>query len=97
MWLAFLGEKKKATIYGWYQCIKDDELTRRLAELENLLFLAKKWKKKISFHIQNNVTNIERGWSCEKERSVWGKGSENKRVGIKAGGLKRREEQFLFI
>ena len=46
MWLAFLGEKKKATIYGWYQCIKDDELTRRLAELENLLFLAKKKKKK---------------------------------------------------
>ena len=41
MWLAFLGEKKKATIYDWYQCIKDDELTRRLAELENLLFLAK--------------------------------------------------------
>ena len=54
-------------------------------------------KKKNSFHIRNNVTNIERGWSCEKERCVWGKGSENKRVGIKAGGLKRREEQFLFI
>ena len=33
---------------------------------------------------------IERGWSGEKERGVWGKGSENKRVGIKAGGLKRR-------
>ena len=47
MWLAFLGEKEKATIYDWYQCIKDDELTRRLAELENLLFLAKKLKKKI--------------------------------------------------
>ena len=31
-------KKKAASIYDWYQCIKDNELTRRLAELENLLF-----------------------------------------------------------
>ena len=33
----------------------------------------------------------------KKEVVWWGKDSENKRVGIKAGGLKRREKQFLFI
>ena len=35
----------------------------------------------------------------QKKKKVvwWGKDSEKKRVGIKAGGLKRREKQFLFI
>ena len=75
-------------------CEKEFQLARRIRKL---VIFSKKIKKKNSFHIRNNVTNIERGWSCEKERCVWGKGSENKRVGIKAGGLKRREEQFLFI